>query len=169
MKILMILLTLSVFTTSCGSAKKTVDHMKTEVTSHSKLDDVIRGEKAAVETYTQVIGKVEKQEEKKILEKIRDDHKKAIERLQKYANAPVKEDSKTSGAWGTFAEAWTGGAKLFGDKAAVKALKQGEEHGIEEYNQLLNDEKVSADLKEIVRSELIPQQKQHIKTLESKI
>jgi uncharacterized protein (TIGR02284 family) len=172
MKSLMILLTLSLVTTACGTinpSKEKTDQAKMEAKSHSKLDDVIRGEMAAVETYSQVIDKVESREEKEELRAIRDNHKDAVTKLQRLSNRPVKDDATDSGAWGTFARAWTGGAKLFGEKSAVRALKRGEEHGIREYEKLLTDEKISNEIKEVVRSELLPKQREHISTLESKI
>ena len=39
-----------------------------------------------------------------------------------------------SGAWGTFAKVVEGGAKVFGEKAAVAALEEGEDHGLADYN-----------------------------------
>ncbi|HXH75472.1 MAG TPA: DUF2383 domain-containing protein [Bacteriovoracaceae bacterium] len=172
MKLSIIFLGLSLLVTSCGSkekTKQTVDHAQMEATSHSKLDDLIRGEMTAVETYDQVLGKIKDKKEKKQLKAFRDDHKNAVEKLTAKANTPVKDDARTSGAWGTFAEAWTGGAKLFGNKTAVRALKQGEEHGYREYEQLLNDEKVSEELKNTIRTELMPKQKEHITALEKLI
>ncbi len=168
MKFLMALLTLTIFTTACGTKgtmKEKVDHAKMEMTSHSKLDDVIRGEMAAIETYSQVVGKVTDQKEKRQLETFRNDHQRALATLQKYANQPVKDDAKSSGAWGTFAQAWTGGAKVFGEKTAVRALKAGEEHGLNEYEELLKEEKVSDELKEVIRTQLVPKQKDHINAL----
>ena len=41
--------------------------------------------------------------------------------------------------WGSFAKAVTGTAKIFGSTAALKALKEGEEHGIHSYEKALKE------------------------------
>jgi len=41
--------------------------------------------------------------------------------------------AKSSGPWGSFAKAVEGAAKVLGDKAAVAALEEGEDHGLKDY------------------------------------
>jgi hypothetical protein len=95
------------------------------------------------------------------------DHEKAVTTMKKYtAGKPeIMEDTKSAGAWGTFAEAWTKTRSLTGNEGAVKALKQGEEHGIDEYNEALKDENFPKELKDQIRAELLPNQKKHIEKL----
>lgn len=52
--------------------------------------------------------------------------------MQALAETPVHD----SGAWGEWAKLVMGTAKLLGDKAALKALKEGEESGLKEYQDL---------------------------------
>jgi len=111
------------------------------------LDDLIRGEMAAVKSYNQILGDIKDQNEKKKLEKIRTDHEIAVSKLKTYASKDVLEDTKNAGAWGMFAKTWTGGAKLMGNEAALKALTQGEEHGVSEYKEALEDENLKPELK----------------------
>jgi len=40
------------------------------------------------------------------------------------------EDTESAGAWGGFVKSYTKTVTLFGNNAALKALKQGEEHGV---------------------------------------
>lgn len=132
-----------------------------------QVDDLIRGEMSAVKSYNQILKDLTDQQEKTKLEKIKADHEMAVTKLKSFATKEVKEDTKTTGAWGTFAQAWTGGAKLMGNKTALKALTQGEKHGINEYKEALKDKNVSPELKDLIRTQFIPKQEEHLKTINS--
>ncbi len=58
-----------------------------------------------------------------------------------------------------------GTANLLGDAAALKSLKEGEEHGLKEYEEALRNTDLPEDSKELVR-ELLAKQRQHIATLD---
>lgn len=131
----------------------------------TQLDDLIRGEMAAVKSYTTVIGELDNSKEKTQLIKIRENHETAVEKLKTFATTDVKEDTTTSGAWGAFASAWTAGAKIAGNKTALKALTQGEEHGISEYKEALNDDTIKPELKQMIRTQFLPKQQEHLKTI----
>jgi len=137
-----------------------VDSMKP-----TQMDDLIRGEMAAVKSYNQILSDIKDQNEKKKLEKIRTDHETAVSKLKSYASKDVLEDTKTAGAWGLFAKTWTGGAKLMGNEAALKALKEGEEHGISEYKEALEDETLKPEVKQMIRTQFLPKQEEHLKTI----
>lgn len=156
---LFIALSLNAFALSKSTEKK-MDSM-----APTQLDDLIRGEMAAVKSYTTVIGELDNSKEKTKLEKIRADHENAVSKLKTFASADVKEDTSSSGAWGAFASAWTAGAKLVGNKTALKALSQGEEHGIDEYKEALNDDKIKPELKQMIRTQFLPKQQEHLKTI----
>ncbi len=119
---LMIALSLNAFATDNKSAANA---------GPTQMDDLIRGEMAAVKSYDQILGDLKDSKEKSKLESIRKDHVNAVSKLKTFATADVKEDTTTAGAWGAFAKAWTGGAKIMGNDAALKALSQGEKHGID--------------------------------------
>lgn len=133
----------------------------------TQLDDLIRGEMSAVKTYDQVIAKIKDEKEVEKLKAIRDNHQNAVDKLKTHASKDVKEDAQSTGVWGTFTKAWTGGAKLFGDNAALKALSQGEEHGIREYKEALNDENVRPEVKQMIRTQFLPKQEKHLETLKT--
>lgn len=135
--------------------------------SPSQMDDLIRGEMSAVKTYSQVLEKVTDKNEKAKLEMIRRNHENAVSKLKQYATEEVKEDTEGTGAWGAFTKAWKGGAKLFGNKTALRALSQGEEHGLKEYREALEDKNINADLKTTIKTELLPKQEQHLKTIKT--
>lgn len=166
MKAILISLALA-STTAFGADLKTKAANTAKTMEPTQLDDLIRGEMSAVKVYDQVLEKVKDPKEISKLTSIRRDHLTAIETLKRYASADVKEDTYSVGPWGTFATAWTGAAKLMGNDAALKALSQGEEHGISEYKEALADDKIQPDLKRIIKSSLIPKQEEHIKTIKS--
>jgi hypothetical protein len=133
----------------------------------SPLDELIRGEMAALKAYDEILAKVKDPDEVKNLTSMKTDHKNALETLKRYASSEVKADTQNSGAWGIFAKAWMKGATVFGDKTALKALNQGEEHGVSEYREALLDKNLSPDVKRIIKSTLLPRQEEHVKTLQT--
>lgn len=134
----------------------------------TQIDDLIRGELAAMKTYDTVIKDL-KGAEKTQMESIRRDHEKNVDRLSKYVSGKPEllDDTESSGVWGTFSTAWTKGAKLFGNETALKALQQGEEHGVNEYMEALDDDSIPKELKSQIREDMIPKQRAHIQTLKT--
>ena len=53
---------------------------------------------------------------------------------------------------------------LFGDTSSLKALKEGEEHGLKDYNDALGT--LDATSRDMVQNQLIPQQQRHIDLLD---
>ena len=145
-----------------GTAKPANDQM-------TQMDDLIRGEMAAVKTYDTVLADMKEGAERTRLQAIRADHQAAVDRLSKYvAGKPdLLEDTESAGAWGGFATAWTKGAKLMGNDAALKALQMGEEHGIREYKEALEDKSIDKNLKAQIKTEMLPKQEKHIESLKS--
>ena len=137
------------------------------ITPPTQLDDLIRGEMAAVSAYDVAINDLKNGNERSSLVRLRDNHQAAVVKLNKYAkNKPsVREDVKTVGPWSTFAKAWVKGATLISNNAALTALKQGEEHGVDEYKEALDDSTISNDLKNEIRTSMLPLQEKHILTL----
>lgn len=135
----------------------------------TQMDDLIRGELAAVKTYDTVLADMKAGAEKTRLQGIREDHQSNVTRLSKYVSGKpsLLEDTESAGAWGGFATAWTKGAKLMGNEAALKALQMGEEHGIREYKEALEDDSISKDLKAQIKSDMLPKQEKHIETLKT--
>jgi hypothetical protein len=133
------------------------------------VDELIRGELSAVQSIDAILGKITDQKEKTELYAIRQDHFVAVDKLSRFAGRDFKEHrlDQTAGPWGAFAKAWTGGASFFGDKAALKALKVGEEYGVKEYTDTVNDTEVDTNLKQIIQSDLLPQLERHIRAIDS--
>lgn len=165
MKVLLMSLALALSASSFAADKK-MENTEAAM-APTQLDDLIRGEMAAVKSYDQVLEKVKDAKVVSKLTAIRKDHMNAVATLKRYATTDVKEDTMTAGPWGTFAKSWTGAASLIGNETALKALTQGEEHGVTEYKEALADDNVSADLKKMIKSSLLPKQEEHIKTIQT--
>src|SRR5690606_2710100 len=132
-----------------------------------ELSELIRGEMSAVKSIDTVLGKIKDTKDQETLRSLREDHVRAIDRLKQFAGSDfsMKEEVNSSGPWGSFASAFTGGASFFGDKVALKALKVGEEHGVNEYRELLKNSDISPEIRQVVESELLPQQERHLSTI----
>lgn len=127
---------------------------------------LLRGELSAVETYRQTISKFEGDPAVTTLRQIQSEHEYAAELLRNNVIDMGGEPSSDSGAWGAFAATMQGVAKVFGESSALKGLQQGEEHGLDDYEDALEDEDVMAGCKEMIRAELMPRTRQHIASLQ---
>jgi len=135
------------------------------LTDTSVLDSLLRGEMSAVETYRQAIDKFAGEPQIDQLRGFQRDHRDAADKLWHHIEKHGGKPSKDSGAWGAFAKAVTGSAKLFGDTAALKALKEGEEHGLKEYQDALEGGKLPADCRELIQG-FLGKQRQHIEVID---
>lgn len=133
------------------------------------IDEIIRGEISAVETYEQVLKEVENDPESLRLEKFLDQHAHAVNYWQRQVKRDGLIPESSSSIWGTAVEAFVGVSKLLGNTTALRALIAGEEHGLKNYQSMLEDENLTLMQKKEIRDTFIPRQRQHIETLESLI
>ena len=134
--------------------------------SVDQLNSLLRGEISAKETYTQAIERIgpEGRGEAEVLRQIAREHTGAVERLRDAVVRAGGTPTESSGVWGTFARAVEGTAKTLGGKAAIKALKEGEEHGLKDYREAVDD--VDPASRQIIVADLIPAQERHIQQLD---
>jgi uncharacterized protein (TIGR02284 family) len=130
------------------------------------LNSLLRGELSATETYQQAMAKVGDEHGAADLRQIRDDHRTAANAIRQHIHELGGKPDQDSGAWGMWAKAVEGSAKLFGNTAALKALKEGEEHGVNSYERVLKDDSVPAVCKDAIRNTLLPQARSHIGVLD---
>jgi uncharacterized protein (TIGR02284 family) len=130
------------------------------------LNTLLRGEIAATETYQQALAKVGAEPGAEELRRIHREHREAANTLRQHVHHHGGQPDQGSGAWGKFAKLVEGTAKIFGDKAAVKALKEGEESGLKSYEKAVNDPDLPADCANLIRSQFMPQTREHIATLD---
>jgi uncharacterized protein (TIGR02284 family) len=129
------------------------------------LNKLLRGELSATETYQQAMEKIGEGTGAAELRKIHDDHRTAANEFRQHVHHLGGRPDQGSGAWGGFAKAVEGTAKLFGNKAAIKALKEGEEQGIRDYEGALN----SSDIPQVCKdglSGMIAQTRGHVTILD---
>jgi uncharacterized protein (TIGR02284 family) len=131
------------------------------------LNELLRGELSAVETYNQAIDRFGSEPGADDLKRLRTDHQDAVALLKDLVMKAGGSPATSSGAWGDFAKAIEGGAKLFGNDAAFSALKQGEEHGVSEYESALKDEDLTESDKSAIRDRLLPKVREHAGVLDN--
>ncbi|MDB5323133.1 MAG: uncharacterized protein JWN40_4764 [Phycisphaerales bacterium] len=130
-----------------------------------QLNSLLRGEISAVETYRMAIDKVADSDQiamdnVSILREIESEHSEAAQQLRQRIQQLGGHPSDSSGAWGAWAQTVQGTMNLFGDTTALKGLKEGEEHGLKDYEEALDD--VDAGSRQLIASELIPRQQRHL-------
>jgi len=136
-------------------------------TDITALNSLLRGEMSAIETYRQAVEGLRDSNEPGVeqLRAIQRDHRDAADLLWHHIEQHGGSPSQGSGAWGAFAKAVEGTAKLFGNTAALKALKEGEEHGLKDYQDALEDKSLPGDCQALLRT-LLPKQREHIATID---
>lgn len=139
----------------------------TTSTNTNTLNSLLRGEISATETYQQALEKVGNEHGADKLKQIHVDHREAANTLRQHIHHHGGKPDQDSGAWGTFAKAVQGAAKLFGNTAAMKALKEGEEQGAKSYESALKDNDLAPDCIALIRDKLLPQTRAHISTLDA--
>ncbi len=131
----------------------------------SACNKLLRGEISAIETNSQAIEKFFDSPESITLEQILADHQDSADALRDHISEMGGVADSESGPWGSFAKAVEGAAKLLGDSAALQALKEGEEHGISEYEEALESPDLMEDAKDTIRDTLLPRQLEHLAAL----
>ena len=133
------------------------------------LNSLLRGEVAAGDAYDMVIRKFDGRAEAIELQRIRDEHAEAAavvrERVRHFGGDPAER----AGIWGKLTAAITGTAKLLGPTTALGTLKQGEEYGIGQYENVLTDPGVDSDDKDLIRYRLLPRCHNHVCDLDRMI
>ena len=126
-----------------------------------QMNSLLRGEISAAETYRNVLDKVAdgggdaSAHDAGLLRQIQEEHGRACQSLRDRIRELGGEASDSSGAWGVWAQAVQGTMSLFGgDKGGLKALKEGEEHGLKDYEEALDD--VDASSAQLIQNQLIP-------------
>ncbi|MEP6651778.1 MAG: DUF2383 domain-containing protein [Myxococcales bacterium] len=123
----------------------------------SALNELLRGELSAVETYNQALLVVQDDRDaRQDLEECQASHQDRVLRLRAEILDRGGEPSRASGAWGLFASLVERGASVVGPRLAVGALEAGEDHGLKEYQELLP--RLDTPARSIVSADLYPQQ-----------
>jgi uncharacterized protein (TIGR02284 family) len=138
-----------------------------------QLNSFLRGEISAEETYRMAIEKLGDQQKADaaanvgLLREIQQEHHRAVQTLRDRIQELGGEASDSSGAWGAWATSVQGTMNLFGDNSALKSLKEGEEHGLKDYQAGVDD--IDPTSAQLVQNQLIPAQQRHINLLDQLI
>jgi uncharacterized protein (TIGR02284 family) len=135
-----------------------------------QLNSLLRGEISAAETYRMAIDKVADSSDTAnagLLREIQEEHGRAAQGIRDRIRELGGEPSDSSGAWGAWAKTVQGTMNLLGDGAALKSLKEGEEHGLKDYVEAVDD--VDPSSAQLIQNQLIPAQQRHINLLDQLI
>lgn len=135
--------------------------------SVDRLNSLARGELAALETYRQAIAKEGSAALR--LGDLRREHEEASAQLAARVRSLGGTPPTDSGAWGDFAKALEGTAKVLGNDAAMSALRMGEEQGTRSYESALEDGDLDAGSKDLIRNTLLPRQRTHAAAVQTLI
>src|SRR5262245_42470360 len=128
----------------------------TQSKSVDVLNSFLRGEISAVETYRQALDKFKAGATRASLQECMRSHETRVNVLRDRIRSIGGEPSEGSGAWGAFAKLVEGSAKAFGEKAAIAALEEGEDHGRDDYQRDLA--KLDVDSRQLLQSQVLPEQ-----------
>jgi hypothetical protein len=136
-----------------------------------ELNSLLRGEISAAETYRLAIDRLARAEDANVhvglLSEIQEEHGRAAQAIRDRIRELGGEASDSSGPWGVWAKFTQRTSNLLGETAALKSLKEGEEHGLKDFQHAVDD--VDTTSAELVENQLIPAQQRHISLLDQLI
>ena len=125
-------------------------------TTVDKLNSFLRGEISAVETYRQALEKLNDKAEAPTLNDCMRSHEGRVQLLRQEIRRRGAEPAEGSGPWGAFAKLVEGGAKVFGEKAAIAAVEEGDDHGRDDYQRDVTE--LDAEARSFVEQSIVPEQ-----------
>jgi hypothetical protein len=134
--------------------------------SIDRCNELLRGEISAVETYAIAIRRFSEEAAIPTLRSIRDDHADSVELLRGSVARLGGTPTTDSGAWGGFAQTVEKAASLLGDGTALEALRQGEKHGVRQYEDAIADEDGDQESRLLYTEVLMPRLLIHLTQLE---
>jgi hypothetical protein len=128
------------------------------------LNVLLCGEMAAVEAYTQALGLFNDEMVIADLQKLRDEHSRAVRQLRDCVIGSGGRPNGSPGPWAAFASDDTAG-KVIGPATALAALRQGEEHRVNEYEVALERADIRPECQNLLRADLLPACRKHVEEL----
>ena len=130
---------------------------ETRDASVAKLQECLRSELSAAETYELALKSVSHVGLHRTLQEILVSHSRRTALLREKITGLGAEAPNDSGVWGAFAKAFQIGADLLGDRLAIAALEEGEDRGVELYSKDLAE----CDMKtrKLIDTDLLPEQR----------
>lgn len=131
-----------------------------------RLKSLVKDELSAAETYLQALERLEGEPEAEDLRRLQAEHEDAAALLRDRASDLGVEPPSSSGAWGAWARAVAGAARLMGNASALRALRDGEERGIRDYESALREEGLPPELRALIGDALLPQARRRLPLLD---
>lgn len=144
----------------------TADHSEHNGVVNETLNSLLRGELAAIDCYRQASDNYGPEPRVADLTRILREHEQAAASLRRHIQHFGGQPDDDAGVWGAFAAAIEGTAHLFGNRAAAKALKEGEEHGVRCYEKALSVRGLPGECMLLISGTLLPQTRSHIELLD---
>lgn len=130
------------------------------------LNTLLRGEMGAVDTYTQALGHFADPHVITDLQKIRDEHSKAVRELRDHVIQFGGQPSERAGEWGAATAAVATAAKAVGPAAVLASLRHGEEDAATEYAAAVENDGIASECQRMIRADLMPACRRHVEELD---
>lgn len=98
-----------------------------------QLNSFLRGEISACETYRTALEKIVSPDVREKLFRCQSSHETRVLKLSTRIAELGGKPATESGVWGAFAKLLQSSASLFGERATIAALEEGEDHGRDDY------------------------------------
>ena len=128
------------------------------------MHKILRGELSAVSAYESVLAKYPGSPYVSELQVVLAHHKSSVDALRELLDAQGEIADADSGAWGTFVQTLMTGSNSISFELSLKTLLEGEEHGLKQYQQLLEFPLTEHEL-DVIETSLVPRQYAHIQSL----
>jgi len=129
------------------------------------MNALLRGEMVAVETYTRALGYFDDAFVIADLQKIRDEHSKAVRELRDHVIQFGGQPSEKGGEWGAATSAAMA-AKAVGPAAVLASLRHGEEDSASEYAAALENDDIAPECHRTISVDLLPACRRHVEELD---
>jgi hypothetical protein len=128
------------------------------------VNALLRGELAAVEVYTSVLGIFADEAVIAELQAIRADHRRAVRHVRDCLVDMGAHPADGAGVWGGFGPG-AGQARALGPAATLALLQQAEENAITTYAAALERAGLSVECLRVVQTEVLPACRRHVEEL----
>jgi hypothetical protein len=129
-----------------------------------QLNSFLRGEISAVETYRIALDRLKLESPARSrLDACLQSHSERVALLKVRIETLGGQPAAGAGPWGAVMRAIEASASAFGDRAAIAALEQGEDHGLRDYQEDMV--KLDETARDLVIQQLLPQQEHTHKVL----
>jgi demethoxyubiquinone hydroxylase (CLK1/Coq7/Cat5 family) len=121
-----------------------------------QLNSFLRGEISAVETYRQALDALKSSSYGSQIAECKQSHEQRVAILTEEIRRLGGTPAQSSGAWGSFVKLIEGGAAALGEKAAIAALEEGEDHGNADYKRDVT--KLDPPVRSVIEQRVLPLQ-----------